>query len=418
MGTVSLTATVEEILEKIDVKRSFRHKPLLLNERSRSPCASTFVWNVLATTENDSLSRLGIELDAEVSAGELSRVITTENMVGAARIASELGVISVTIQPKVDATRIFSIINYLAEDPFSENEIAEIFGDGIDLTLSQVKRCTALIDRAISSGSIRGYKQTTKALEFVRGKPNFKDLLATPFPEIEKFECTYSELTIDKCAKLLRSSSSSLAERASELLFALSKVSDTTFSYQEISREIRLSHHHAAALAACRDIICNLHINAHPGQARYYFSYALNMSTVFQDYCQMLFKDVLSPNGYQPATSLEKRLSSIDRKIRLDGLYIKADRKILIECKYKDIEGTADISLADIYQTTSYCAHNSIQPEESFLLFPCTGTGQAIEELPSISDFSITSNKIRILKLNMNCSVSAVLNSLEHVFDH
>ncbi|WP_410736968.1 5-methylcytosine restriction system specificity protein McrC [Citrobacter freundii] len=423
-----MNSSVENILERIMARRSFAFDSMSLQEQSKAPVKSDTILKTLKSININELDRLGLSLSADIENQDIIQNIVTGNIIGSAHLTSDLGAVSIIIEPKVSAARLVSIIEFLQNDSFFSNEESESYSGQTDILTLQILRCIQLVSKSLASGSIRGYKSLSKKLPYIKGRANYCDYLLNNWSHHKEIECNYSELTIDtprnRVFRLaLVKSSRVIAGKENNrifntlrmILFSLTSVKEQEFTQLEIEKIARENPRDASALLACRDIICNLSISPHPGHSRNFFSYAINMAHLFENYCHKLMSIVLFEKNYKPCEELLFPIEGIDEPIRLDGLYSKNNRKILIECKYKIINTLKDVKRPDIYQTVAYCSHSDVDPEMALMLFPCENSDEAAKLIGTIGGFNISCNKIHVVTVGLCFHPEKVVKGLQFI---
>lgn len=422
--------TIEKILERISAKRSFTNSLLTLQENNSIEIIEDTKWSILLSLKNNDLSRLGIKIGLELKGDDIKRKLSSGNIIGSAKLSSETGSLSVLIEPKVPVYRLVSIIEFLENDSYFSDEESETYSGNSDILTLQINRCLKLIANSLSSGSIRGYRNFSKELPYIKGRADFCQLISDNWRYGDlSVKCDFSDLTIDTLRNrvyrlaLVKSSrvlserkQTTLFNRARMMLYSLYSVQDKEFKRSEIEDLARKNPRDAAALLACRDVICNLSVSAHPGQARNFFSYSINMATLFQDYCHKLMSLALASRKLKPKKSPIFPIEGLKRGIHLDGLYGEGGSKVLLECKYKEISCIDQVNSADIYQAIAYSSHIDVNPQLSIMLFPAAQPGKAIEILGLISSFGISGKKIHVLTVDMSSSPQDVIKSLNELF--
>ena len=417
MGSRPVTPCVEDILSRIDARRSFSSDSLALHEQGVAVVTDESIWKTLRTVDRLSLERMGLRLGVNLDEHSTANVVRSGNIIGSARVASEFGEVAINIEPKVASKRLVAIIDYMQGDACFSDELTEAYGGESDLLTLQVVRCLSLVLKTLSSGSIRGYRESTEDLCFVKGRADYCGLLSKPLPEIPaRITCTFFEHSIDteknrvfraalvKMAKFLSERDERLFELARVSAYSLSAVSDHKFTRSGIDRVARKHPRDAAALLACRDVLCDLSISPHPTHARPFFSYAINMATLFQDYVHRLMADALAPLGGRPVRSLLYRITGLDKEIELDGLFDRGEDRILVEAKYKAIESASESGRSDIYQTVAYCAHRKVTPSLAIMFYPVVSDDAPIRELGRLEGFDIRPRQVCIVAVNLSVS--------------
>lgn len=425
-----MNSPVEDILERINARRSFASDVLPLQEQSKAPIVDAAMLKTLQSVSVNELERMGLSLGADIEGQDIVKKLISGNIIGSARLTSEFGVVSIVIEPKVPAERLVSIIEFLQDGSFFSNEESETYSGSSDILTLQVLRCVRLVTKSLSSGSIRGYKSLSRELPYIKGRADFCRFLLNSWSSQKEIKCDFSELTIDTLRNrvfrlALVKSSRVLGERGQGdlfnslrmTLFSLASVAEQEFNHLEIEKIARENPRDAAVLLACRDIICNLSISPHPGHARNFFSYAINMATLFEGYCHKLMSVALHEENIRPRDGLLFPIEGIDEPIRLDGLYGEGDKTILIECKYKIIDSIKDVSRPDIYQTIAYCCHSDVKPKISIMLFPAEKSDEAASLIGAIGGFNITSKKLHVVTIGLCSHPAKVVDSLKLILN-
>jgi 5-methylcytosine-specific restriction endonuclease McrBC regulatory subunit McrC len=409
-----MTTAVEEILARIDAKRSFSSDALELTEQSEVIITSESLWKTLQAVPPNSLVRLGLKLNVELSGAETKRVVRASNVIGSARVASEFGEVSINVEPKVSVERLVAIIDYMQGDSYFSGESTEAYSGHSDLLTLQVIRCLRLVLRTLASGSVRGYSKITAELRFVKGRADYCQLLSQLTARTQCLvKCTYFEHSIDternrvfksaliKIAKLLSERDHDLFESARIAAYSLSAVKEQTLTRDVIERLARRSPRDAAALLACRDVLCDISISPHPNHARPFFSYAINMASLFQGYVNRIVMAALAGQGLRPVKTLKYPIEGTSSEIELDGLFASAEQRLLVESKYKSIRSVNEASRNDLYQTISYCAHSEVAPGFAVVFYPAESGVKPLELLGKVGGFGILCSQINLVAVNL-----------------
>ncbi len=209
-----------------------------------------------------------------------------------------------------------------------------------------------------------------------------------------------------------------LFNSARMVLYSLNSVRDKDLNHRAIDQMIRDNPRDAAALLACKDVLFNLSISPHPGHARSFFSYSINMATLFQNYCHRLTAFALQEAGFNPHKSLIFPIEGLgEQAIRLDGLFDSGSCHVLMECKYKSIRSIDDVSRSDIYQTISYCSHAEVQPNLAIMLFPATTSQSPANILGSIGGFKIKSKNVYAITISLKHTPVEVFSRLRDLLN-
>lgn len=418
---------IDTILERIKARRSFSSTSLSLQEQSKSPIIDDSIWKTLLSFNVNDLERIGLTLVAALEGNKVINSLNSGNIIGSARLVSEVGTISVIIEPKVPAERLVAIIEFLQKDSFFTNDLVETYSGNSDILTLQVVRCLDLIMRSLSSGSIRGYTTKSSELQYIKGRADFSQFFYNSWPiGYQLIKCEFSDLTINTLrnqifrlalVKISRVSSDrgqkELFNAVRMVLYSLSSVADKRFNLSEIKKAIRENPRDAVALMACQDVIFNLSISPHPDHARSFFSYSINMATLFEDYCHRLIAESLLDESLKIRENLIFPIKGLNQTIKLDGLYGEGANRVLIECKYKSIRSIDDVSRSDIYQCISYCCHADVQPGITIMLFPEIESDKATNLIGSIGGFTISSKSIHVVSVNLCYSPFEIIASLK-----
>ncbi|MBU8913317.1 MAG: hypothetical protein KOO61_04785 [Spirochaetales bacterium] len=342
--------------------------------------------------------------------------LSSGNFVGSARYASDLGMLSIVVEPKVPVYRLAGIIEYVQEGRVFSDELAEVYGAHTDILSLQLHRCVRLVLSSLAAGSVRGYRQLEREVACIKGRPNLVKLVCeAPLQAKQSVHCCFSDHTINtprnqvyraalvKCAKILSERGSVQALDAARMtIYSLNAVDNKDLSKNQIEGIARAHLKDSATLLACRDVICGLSISPHPGIAREFFSYAINMATLFEDYCYRLMSTVLAEFDIRPSDDLTFPLDGGGQTIKLDGLFGEIPNQILMECKYKSIRSIPDLSRADIYQTVSYCCHVNLRPMVAVICVPAFEDDAPVELLGTIGGFRAAKGKIHVLSISLS----------------
>ena len=122
-----MTESVQSILDLIEVRRSFRHHLLRLEEQRTVTITDEKLWQALLNVDKTEYKRLSIRLDVHLKNGVISNVVRCGNIIGSARLHSTFGAISIVIEPKVPASNLVGILEYVRSGNHFSEDIAEAY---------------------------------------------------------------------------------------------------------------------------------------------------------------------------------------------------------------------------------------------------------------------------------------------------
>jgi 5-methylcytosine-specific restriction endonuclease McrBC regulatory subunit McrC len=126
----------------------------------------------------------------------------------------------------------------------------------------------------------------------------------------------------------------------------------------------------------CRLLILNASVGLLPRQRIEFFAFAIDASSIYEQYVAMLFDRASRGLPLRSKRSKSYAVAGMAKAIRLDGL-LAGDRNIVVECKYKLVEDPDTLEFRDekvrsedLLQTVAYCNHAAVRGGAAFLVYP------------------------------------------------
>ena len=423
----------EDILKRISLNREFNEISLQLTEQSRSQSISKKILNIINTSSPEALKELGIKVLTSLDeSGTINSYIVSNNIVGCSRLIGDSGFVELHIEPKVGASSLVSILNYLSINPISGGK-TNTFMCINDLLLFQVEECIKSIRQAFSTGFTREYIETSDLILAIKGKPDLNDLLLRQEANLAKQKCRYSISTLNTtknqiykhaisiCMQYLAKSKSKLSDIAFYLNYSLGNVENKVHNTETIAKEILKAHdiYTKDSLSKSRDIIKSLTISPHPSRAKIFQSYKINMATLFQNYITKIFENVIFKFNFSIEDNLQLPVGSMQKSLMMDGCYCSRDSnfKIIVECKYKEISTAKDISLSDLYQLVAYSTHKKSNGKVGILIYPNSNFNEIepASKITYIDEFREPSMGIHVLQVSLSHNPESIKRALEEI---
>lgn len=137
----------------------------------------------------------------------------------------------------------------------------------------------------------------------------------------------------------------------------------------------------------CEMIVGSHSISLKAGERIPFLSMALDMARLFESYVGAAFASAFGNDFVGSKSSLRFPVGLFDKHIILDGMLNHKQKRIVIECKYKNVgrkaaENLVDseegdfvvqggkIRSSDIYQVAAYAVHEKVRADACFLLYP------------------------------------------------
>ncbi len=319
----------------------------------------------LSPPERDALGAVP-SLTIEPAPGEDSWCLTPGSTIG----ALEVGDLSVSIQPKLEISRVLFLASYaMGEVGLREEGFAFEEADTLVETLAPALVSAAR--RAFARGLLHGYRIEEEALHTVRGRILVAEQLRRRFDRPLPMEVRYDEFTEDIPANQLVKAAAVLlgqmrirhAPSRAGLRWVgamLDNVSRVSFPPGEVPvvQFDRLNEHYREVLALSRLILQHTAFETDRGGLRAP-GFLMDMNKVFQGFVTRALREELG------ASELTFRSDDRTPRVTLDEdgeIRLKPDFSwwegrtctFVGDAKYKNISGEREIPNADLYQLLAY----------------------------------------------------------------
>lgn len=327
------------------------------------------------------------------------------------RAGSMVGVVAagdttVVIEPKIPME---SVLTLMAATPPSERWLSDEagLGEAPDLLRIVVHAYTVALDRALSRGMRRDYREEREELVGLRGRIDIARISRRPFPST-RIPCVYDEYTPDTGLNRLLLAAVRACSRVPGVpgpdrtalrrcAAALDGVSDDRSALDWYAEWVptRLDRHFEQAARLAALILRNMTITEAAGATRSP-TFLVNMNALVEKYVEVRLREAL--RGVLAVTAQLSTTLDMEGRVRIrpDLLLIRHGTPVLVaDVKYKAVESVADVARADLYQVTSYATALGL---ESAALITC-GVAPDLPEQITVRESGV---RIRVLPLDLS----------------
>ena len=327
------------------------------------------------------------------------------------RASSMVGVVAagdttVVIEPKIPME---SVLTLMAATPPSEKWLTEEagLGEAPDLLRVVVHAYVTALDRALSRGMRREYREEREDLVGIRGRIDIATLSRRPFVST-RIPCVFDEYTPDtglnrlllaavrRCARVpgVAGSDRTALRRCAAALDGVGE-DRSPLDWYEKWTPTRLDRHFEQAARLAALILRNMTITESAGATRSP-TFLVNMNALVEKYVEIRLRDAL--HGVLDVTAQLSTTLDMEGRVamRPDLLLSRRGNPVLVaDVKYKAVESLAEVSRADLYQVTSYATALGLH---SAALITC-GTEPALPEQVTVRESGV---RIRVLPLDLS----------------
>jgi 5-methylcytosine-specific restriction endonuclease McrBC regulatory subunit McrC len=410
------------ITDQIAEQQIYGETLIKLSEYSTSKPLSTWQQEVLSA-QGTQLDFLGLELVPQLNGAPY---LKASQMVGSARFVHAKKEVIVQVEPWAGEANFLRMLDRTSSEARTADEITrfsteqtEPVGMFLDFFADQV---SAFLHRLRYRNYIFA---VTKRPGNVKGRLLIGDYLTKSLPAAAPhvLPCRYVDYSSDVLENRIIAFAIHLATQMTSLLPAtksipllkklrtsarlLHGVSVRRVTASEI-RSIRynnLNRRFAPIHKLCEMIIDNYSVSLKAGERIPFLSLAIDMARLFESYVTALFATAFSKDFTGNKARLRFAIGAFEKHIVLDGMLNHRHRRIVIECKYKNIgraaEGAADdteesefevqggkIRSTDIYQAAAYAVHEQVRADACILIYPSrSAESPAIEVATPITSF-------------------------------
>ena len=288
------------------------------------------------------------------------------------RASSMVGVIAagdttVVIEPKIPME---SVLTLMAATPPSEKWLTEEagLGESPDLLRVVVHAYITALDRALSRGMRREYREEREELVGIRGRIDIASISRRPFAST-RIPCVYDEYTADtglnrlllaavrRCGRIpgVAGPDRTALRRSAAALDGVGEDRHALDWYDKWT-PTRLDRHFEQAARLGALILRNMTINEGAGTNQSP-TFLVNMNALVEKFIEVSLTDALRGN-LDVAGQFRTTLDTGGRiAMRPDLVFSRHGERLLVaDIKYKAVETLAETSRADLYQVTSYAA--------------------------------------------------------------
>lgn len=410
-----------EVIEEVDVSQKYGERFISLPEQSQSKRLSDRQIGLLQEDE-EKLSRLGLSFSVNVQ-GDVR--LKSSNTVGAARVGSDRDWISLQVVPKVGNAAFLRMLEYASAGVSSSGtEVRADVEDAPTLDIVVYYFATS-IREFLRDKRHRSYEYKESSGEGkIKGRillgDYIRDSVAKVKPQVVPNR--YVDFTVDNFAnqviaysvhvavQLAKTSTTQLSEQALSVLQeckrSLTGVTVRRVTTDEVRRFklTRRGQKLARVLGLCELIIDNSSITLGKRQRVPFFSFNVDMSYIFENYVKALFARQFGGQFTGQQDRLSYPIGGFGKEIRLDGLYDDGRVAIVVEAKYKVVEGMEEredeegapitvlkgskLERQDLYQTIAYIGHQEVRADAGLLLYPAWEESEkAVEVYSEVAAF-------------------------------
>jgi 5-methylcytosine-specific restriction enzyme subunit McrC len=315
----------------------------------------------LTTDEADALSALELAVVTPTRQPGMWDVAASSK-IGVASV----GDIQVTVQPKVDISRLVFLMGYALQPSFWRDHDVQLDPDA-DLLTAVADAYARLAVKALEQGLLHGYRTTDDTLPVLRGRLREGDQISRRLGIMNPLEVRYDEFTEDiaenqlllaAAIRLLRLPGISASSRKALLRLRL-QLSDVTLLVGGVQLPSwipsRLNTRYQPALPFAEMILAGNSFEQRVGDLTVR-GFVFDMWRIFEDFVCVALSEALRPFG--GTSSMQHRMhldEARDVAMRPDFTLSREGRVVLVaDAKYK-AERPQGFPQADLYQLLAYC---------------------------------------------------------------
>jgi 5-methylcytosine-specific restriction endonuclease McrBC regulatory subunit McrC len=410
----------QQLLEEIAARQEYGDEFVSFPEQSTSAVLGDEQLRILQQGE-DRLDEMGVSLTTDLD-GDVR--LESTNTVGAARIGAGREWVGVQVVPKVGNAAFLRMIEYSSLGiSAGDAEIEADTGDAppVDLVVSYFADAVRefLRDRTHRSYEYSESRDEGRIKGRILVDEYVRESLAKCKPHVvphkyvdftaDTFENQVVAYAVHLAIQLSKASPTSLSDETLKTLQecrrGLAGVSVTRITPGELRRFsfTRGNEDFERIFRLCELIISNSNVTLGIRQRVPFFTFDLNMATVFERYVAAIFAGVYGDGFTDDKSSLTYPVGNYGKEIELDGLYEDGKKSVVVESKYKLVEETRDdefdegtitvlsgskLRRSDLYQTVAYTSHQAIQADSAVLVYPAwNDSSDAVTVYDEVSSF-------------------------------
>lgn len=328
---------------------------------------------------------------------------------------------TIVIRPKLPIARVLFLLAYTA-DPTWNDDAALAEADS--LTEGVVKLFTALCDRALRNGILRGYRDHDEQLHTVRGRIDFAQQLRTTPGRDLPLAVSYQEHDEDilenrlllaalDAVTELRIHSDTTRHSVTRLRRTLTDVTSERYDPRQLPTVTwtRLNQHYRPAVELARLILTGVEADLHAGAIRAP-GLVINMNSLFENFVRNATRHALDLTEQEFPTGRDAPLPLDDaRRLLVEpdlSRWINGRCRIVGELKYRYDTGHGHAP--NLYQTLAYATAAGVP--DAILVYadgPTTGT---THHLPN------TGVRIHVRHLDLNLPPADLLHQIRLLAHH
>ena len=335
--------------------------------------------------------------------------------------ALEIGDTPVSIEPKLDITRVFFLASYaLGEFKLRDLEHFQ-YPKKEEPVEALVRMFAAAVQHAFSRGLLHGYRTEEETLHTVRGRIAFADQIRRRFDIPLPVEVRYDDFTEDILPnRLVKAATHALGgmrlrEPGSRRKLARARATLDNVALVEYSANAvphvtfdRLNEHYREVIALSRMILQHATVETGRGDVRA-AGFLMDMNRVFEGFVRRALREML---GLPPTAFPEKRRELLDRAGRVelypDLTWWAGGRCTFVgDAKYKRIDQHAPN--ADLYQLLAYTTALDLP---GGILVYAKG-----ERDPAIHEVRNAGKRLEVFALDLAGEPAAILEQISELAD-
>jgi len=436
------------VVDLIAESQRFEGGLIRLSEHSTSRPLTDYQRRVLISQGN-LLDFLALQLLPQLDG---SLYLRASKIVGATRFVHEKEAVVVQVEPKIEGLDFLRMLDYALGSQNVDQHRTMLSTSKAPTVSLFLQFFTEEVLAFLQGQNFRGYSFRNSSLPGrVKGRPLVSQYFTHSLPQanpqilphrfldfstdvIENQVIAYAVHAAIQLASLLPPSTSmrlgEMLRKCKKLLQGVTVRRITTKEIDQI-RYDRINQPFKSIHQLCRAILVNQSITLQAGSKIPFLSFAVDMANLFELYVKAVFTAAFGKEFCGDKRRLTYSLDAHGKHVKLDGLLTHKDRKLIVECKYKDV-GAHDnddwylvggkIRGTDVYQAIAYASHRNIRANASLLVFPSQASQIPSSLAKPISSLgwypeALTGTTVHLLGLNLSADFSDLVEAVRFEVD-
>lgn len=430
---------LHDLTEEIAEQQSEQSRLLRISEQSRVPISQPqFLALVNAP---DSIERLNLDFEIDLNG---NRWLISANHVGTMLIETNVGPLTVQVEPKIRGADIYQMVDRTSRTIGSSSHKSTIGMGNFNPAFAFLDIFSRTIHQFLSEHRFSEYEINSRNTPgAVAGKPDIGSYVRNNLPRLRPHIMPTRVVQrtrngaanqillygISRALRLIADLRQKNLEGVSTMLYQCSTFLNGVEHRRFTSREIRnfsytrRDSHFKQVHELCADLIDGVSLGYGSLRRSTTPGFSLNMPDLYERYVSCVFKSALGDLFVDRKAELIYSTDNGSSEIRLDGLIRTVLTRTVVEMKYRDLDnqigsGQPSVPEQHLYQTISYLSHRQIRSTTGFIVYPSSTVASPHVEIRGvIRDFgrSPTSNsysQIWILRLNLGSPFEEVVKGI------